>query len=76
MLGYLFYFSLVIHLVIDSSFYVGCCVIMTIDFISVSALLAFYTLSTQSLIGFIEVILNILATILPRVLYDDFPGKG
>ena len=49
---------------------------MTIDFISVSALLAFYTLSTQSLIGFIEVILNILATILPRVLYDDFPGKG
>ena len=49
---------------------------MTIDFISVSILFAFYTLFTQSLIAYIEVVLNILATILRRILYDDSPGKG
>ena len=76
MLGYLFYFSLFIHLFVDSSFYIGYCIIVTIDFISVSILFAFYTLFTQSLIAYIEVILNILATILRRILYDDSPGKG
>ena len=53
----------------------GYYIIITLDFILFSILFPIYIFFAQSLIGYIEVILNILATILPRILYD-FPGKG
>ena len=76
MLGYLFYFSLFIHLFIDFPVYVGYCVIMTIDFISVSFLFAFYTLFTQSLIGYIEVILKFWLLFYLEFCMMTFLGKA